>query len=61
MNPGVDIPVNFFTCDVAPQRLFTHLSAEAARDYNAIQSVEELPKGAVLFSEGQTPAAVVLL
>ena len=61
MNHGVDIPVNFFTCDVAPQRLFAHLSAEAAKDFSAIQNVQELPKGAVLFTEGEAPAAVVLL
>ncbi len=61
MNQGADIPVSFFTCDVAPQRLFTHLSAEATRDFSAIQAVQELPKGAVLFSEGQAPAAVVML
>ena len=61
MSPGEDIPVSFFTCDVAPQRLFSHLSPEAARDFTAIQSVQELPKGAVLFSEGQPPNAVVLL
>ncbi len=61
MSPGTDIPVNFFTCDVAPQRLFSHLSADAARDFSAIQTVEQLPKGAVLFSEGQTPNAVVVL
>lgn len=61
MNHGVDIPVNFFTCDVAPQRLFMHLSAEAARDFNAIQNLQELPRGTVLFGEGQTPMAVILL
>lgn len=61
MNHGVDIPANFFTCDVAPQRLFTHLSGDAARDFDAIQNVQELPKGTVLFSEGQAPMAVILL
>jgi CRP-like cAMP-binding protein len=61
MNHGVDIPVDFFTCDVAPQRLFTHLSADAMRDFNSIQNVQELPKGTVLFSEGQTPVAVIML
>jgi len=61
MNHGDDIPVSFFTFDIAPQRLFTHLSAEAARDFSAIQSVQELPKGALLFAEGQTPAAVIML
>jgi CRP/FNR family transcriptional regulator len=61
MNNGGDIPVSFFTCDVAPQRLFAHLSADAARDYLAIQSVQEVPKGTLLFSEGQLPNAVVML
>ncbi len=61
MNPGAEIPVNFFTCDVAPQRLFSHLSSDAMRAFNAIQSVQELPKGSLLFTEGQVPAAVVLL
>ena len=61
MTHGADIPVNFFTCDVAPQRLFTHLSPEAAHDFAAIQVVQEVPKGALLFSEGQVPNAIVLL
>ncbi len=61
MSPGTDIPVNFFTCDVASQRLFTHLSPEASRDFSAIQAVQEMPKGAVLFSEGQLPSAVIML
>jgi CRP/FNR family transcriptional regulator len=58
---GLDIPVSFFTCDVAPQRLFAHLSAEAARVFESIQNVQEIPRGTVLFREGQVPAAVILL
>lgn len=58
---GSDIPVNFFTCDVAPPRLFTHLSLEASRDFAAIQTVQEVPRGTLLFSEGQAPTAIVML
>ncbi len=61
MNHGVDVPVTFFTCDVAPQRLFTHLAPEAARDFASIQVVQEVPKGTILFGEGQGPTAIILL
>jgi CRP/FNR family transcriptional regulator len=60
MNPA-EIPVSFFTCDVAPQRLFTHLSPDAMRDFTAIQNLQEVPRGTLLFSEGHAPQAVVLL
>lgn len=61
MNHGTDIAAGFFTCDVAPPRLFTHLSGEAARDFAAIQNLQEVPRGAVLFSEGQEPSAIMML
>lgn len=55
------ISANFFTCDVvAAQRLFT-LVGEAARDFAAIQTVQEYPRGAVLFGEGRLPSGIYLL
>ncbi len=55
------ISANFFSCDVvASQRLFT-LVGEAARDFAAIQTVLEYPRGALLFSEGRHPSGIYLL
>ncbi len=58
---GDHFPVDYFSCDVASQRLFAGLSSEAMRDLANIQSVADYPGGALLFEEGEPSQGIYLL
>lgn len=50
-----------FKCELRPDRIFCDLPAEALRSFDAIKTVQRLPRGETLFQEGRLPRGVFVL
>ncbi|MEK6302392.1 MAG: Crp/Fnr family transcriptional regulator [Acidobacteriota bacterium] len=58
---GLNVADSCAECDVRFSRLFCNLPVEALRDLDTIKYTSSFPKGAVLFSEGQSPRGVFIV
>ena len=54
---GLQVLENCLTCPLHRARMFCDLPAETLQELDAISSSATYPKGAILFVEGQEPAA----
>ena len=58
---GLKVADSCADCDMRFSRLFCNLPVEALRDLDTIKYTTSYPKGAVLFSEGQSPRGVFIM
>src|ERR1043166_8740548 len=58
---GFDLAENCLVCQLRTEKFFCNLPAPALKMLDQIKQVTAYPKGAVLFTEGQSPRGVFIL